>query len=179
MANVHDFTVPSIRQQPVSLSDYRDKVLLIVNTASRCGLTPQYAELQSLYERYRSRGFEVLAFPCDQFAHQEPGDNAQIENFCTTQFSVTFPIFDKIDVNGKHTAPLFDRLKKAAPGLLGTRSIKWNFTKFLVSRDGEHVQRFAPRTSPLALADAIERRLAQPLSPDAPADQAAANPLPR
>jgi glutathione peroxidase len=162
MASVYDFTVKNIRSQPVSLADYADKVLLIANTASRCGFTPQYAELQSLYERFRGRGFELLAFPCDQFGHQEPGDGQQIETFCTTRFSVTFPLFEKIDVNGKDTTPLFAYLKAAAPGLLGTRRIKWNFTKFLVARDGRSVERFAPMSRPNSLIGKLEQLLAQP-----------------
>jgi glutathione peroxidase len=159
---VYDFTVRDIHGRSVSLSDYRGDALLIVNTASRCGFTPQYAGLQALYERFRDQGFAVLAFPCDQFAHQEPGDSQQIETFCSTRFSATFPLFDKIDVNGKHAAPLFEYLKAASPGLLGTRAVKWNFTKFLVSRDGQSVRRFAPRTKPESLTSDLESALAQP-----------------
>lgn len=159
MASLYDFDVVDIRNQPVSLASYRDKTLLIVNVASRCAFTKQYAELQELYDRYQARGFEVLGFPCDQFGHQEPGDNAQIQEFCSTTFRVTFPLFDKIDVNGDNAAPLYRYLKAAAPGVLGTQSIKWNFTKFLVSRDGQQITRFATRVSPKRISAAIERSL--------------------
>ena len=162
VASIYDFTVQSIRHQPVSLADHRGKVLLIANTASLCGFTPQYAGLQALYDRFRDQGFEVLAFPCDQFGHQEPGDDEQIASFCSTRFSATFPIFEKVDVNGSHAAPLFEYLKAAAPGLLGSRSIKWNFTKFLIARDGHVVRRFAPSTSPDKLAGPLEQLLAEP-----------------
>jgi len=160
MSGVYDFTAQTMRGEELSLAQYRDQVLLIVNTASRCIYTNQYSGLQSLHDRYHPRGLEVLAFPCDQFGHQEPGDSAQIETFCTTNFAVKFPVFEKIEVNGPHAAPLFDYLKRAAPGLFGSRRIKWNFTKFLLSRDGARVQRFAPRTAPETLRPQIERLLA-------------------
>lgn len=164
MASLYDLSVLDARSERVSLEKYRDKVLLIVNTASRCGFTPQYTGLQALYERYRGRGFELLAFPCDQFGHQEPGTNEEIQEFCTTRFSVTFPVFDKLDVNGPAASPLFEHLKAAAPGIFGTRRIKWNFTKFLVSRDGQRVLRYPPRTPPERLEADLEQMLQQSAS---------------
>jgi glutathione peroxidase len=161
MSSVCDFSVVNARGQAVELSAYRGQVLLIVNTASRCGFTPQYSELQALYEAHRERGLQVLGFPCDQFGHQEPGTDDEIQQFCATNYAVSFPVFQKIFVNGPNAAPLFEYLKAAAPGLLGSRSIKWNFTKFLVARDGRSVRRFAPRTSPKALASDLESALAQ------------------
>jgi glutathione peroxidase len=141
-----------------SLADYRGKVLLIVNTASKCGFTPQYQGLEELYRRSRESGFEILAFPCDQFAHQEPGSDQEILSFCQTNFGVTFPVFRKIEVNGAKAHPLFRFLKDRAPGLLG-KSIKWNFTKFLVDRQGNVVKRFAPRTPPAGLDPWVRRLL--------------------
>ena len=164
MSEVHEFTVTDIVGEQKSLSDYKGKVLLIVNVASQCGFTPQYVGLQALYERYRERGLEVLGFPCNQFGHQEPGDEAAIKDFCDTRFHVTFPMFHKIDVNGEKTDPLYAHLKSKAPGVLGTESIKWNFTKFLVSRDGRSITRFATRTKPEELAPDIERLLNEPVS---------------
>ena len=144
------------RQQ--ELADYRGKVLLIVNTASKCGFTPRYQGLQELYARLRESGFEILAFPCDQFAHQEPGSDQEIQTFCQTRFGVTFPVFRKIEVNGKNADPLFKHLKDRAPGWLG-RSIKWNFTKFLVDREGRVVKRFAPRTAPARIEPWVRKLL--------------------
>ena len=141
------------------LADYAGKVLLIVNTASKCGFTPQYEGLEALHRRYGTRGFAVLAFPCNQFGAQEPGDAAEIANFCSTTYDVTFPVFAKVDVNGPDTDPLFERLKVEAPGLLGSKGIKWNFTKFLVDRQGRAVARYAPTTKPEELAGAIEALL--------------------
>jgi glutathione peroxidase len=141
------------------LSAYAGKVLLIVNTASKCGFTPQYEGLEALHRRYGERGFEVLAFPCNQFGAQEPGDAAEIANFCSLTYDVTFPVFAKVDVNGDATAPLFRHLKKEAPGLLGSQAIKWNFTKFLVDRAGTVVSRYAPTTKPEELASDIEALL--------------------
>jgi len=143
-----------------SIADYRGKVLLIVNVASNCGFTPQYQALQSLYERYNPRGLEILAFPCDQFAHQEPGSDAEIRSFCETNYGVTFPLFAKIDVNGARTHPLFAFLKSQKGGLLGS-AIKWNFTKFLVNRQGDVVGRFPPTTAPDSLSGQIEAELAR------------------
>jgi glutathione peroxidase len=140
----------------ISLGDYRDKVLLIVNTASKCGFTPQYEGLESLHKQYGARGLVVLGFPCNQFGAQEPGDEAEIANFCSLTYDVSFPMFAKVDVNGDNTHPLFQFLKVAKPGLLGTEGIKWNFTKFLVDRNGEVVERYAPATKPAELEKTIE-----------------------
>ena len=139
--------------------DYADKVLLVVNVASECGFTSQYKDLQTLYEEFHSRGLEILAFPCNQFGGQEPGTPQQIEEFCSTKFGITFPIFQKIDVNGPHTHPLFVYLKTAAPGLLGTEAIKWNFTKFLIGRDGLLVKRYASASSPASISADIQKLL--------------------
>jgi len=141
------------------LSPYEGQVLLIVNTASKCGFTPQYEGLEALYRKYKDRGFAVLAFPCNQFGAQEPGDAEEIASFCRLTYDVTFPVFAKIDVNGDDAAPLFRHLKKAAKGLLGSEAIKWNFTKFLVDRSGNVVERYAPTTKPEAIEKDIERLL--------------------
>lgn len=143
--NVYDFDAKSIDGQIIRLDAYRGQALLIVNVASQCGFTPQYRDLESIYRKYRERGFTVLGFPCDQFGHQEPGDEAKIKNFCSLNYDVTFPLFAKIKVNGSKTSPLYQFLKDSCPGLLGTKSIKWNFTKFLVDRRGTVVRRYAPR----------------------------------
>ena len=143
----------------VPLADYAGKVLLIVNTASKCGFTPQYDGLEALHRRYADRGLAVLAFPCNQFGAQEPGDAADIATFCRTSYDVTFPVFAKVDVNGPAADPLFVALKDAAPGLLGSKAIKWNFTKFLVARDAETVTRHAPTTKPEDLTGEIEKLL--------------------
>jgi glutathione peroxidase len=142
-----------------TMADFGGRVLLIVNVASKCGFTPQYAGLEALYKRFSARGFEALGFPCDQFGHQEPGDEAEIKNFCAFNFGVTFPMFAKIEVNGDNAHPLYRALKKAAPGLLGTEAIKWNFTKFLVGRDGKILRRYAPNDKPEDIADDIEQAL--------------------
>jgi len=139
--------------------DYADKVLLVVNVASECGFTSQYKDLQTIYEEFHSRGLEILAFPCNQFGGQEPGTPQQIEEFCSTKFGITFPIFQKTDVNGPHTHPLFVYLKTAAPGLLGTEAIKWNFTKFLIGRDGLPVKRYASASSPSSISADIQKLL--------------------
>lgn len=131
-----------------NLEEYRSQVLLIVNVASRCGFTPQYTGLEALYRKYKAKGFAVLGFPCNQFGAQEPGDEAAIGSFCSTTYDVTFPMFAKVDVNGEHTHPLYRFLKEEKPGILGTEGIKWNFTKFLVNRQGEVVTRFAPKDKP-------------------------------
>jgi glutathione peroxidase len=138
-----------------TMADYRGKVLLIVNVASRCGFTPQYTGLEALYRKYRARGFEVLGFPCNQFGAQEPGSEAEIGAFCNSTYDVTFPMFGKIDVNGGDAHPLYQQLKNAKPGILGTEAIKWNFTKFLVDRQGEVVARYAPKDSPESLDSAV------------------------
>ena len=159
MTTAFDFTVNDIHGKPVNLADYKGKVLLIVNTASKCGFTPQYKGLQALYERYQDQGLVVLGFPCNQFGGQEPAPNEQIEQFCEMKFGVSFPLFAKIDVNGSEAAPIYQYLKEAAPGILGSEGIKWNFTKFLVSRDGSKVERYAPTDKPEDLAKDIEAML--------------------
>jgi glutathione peroxidase len=155
----YDLTVEAIDGSERSLDDYRGKVLLVVNTASQCGFTPQYEGLEKLYREYGDQGFEVLAFPCNQFANQEPGSAEEIAEFCRTNFDVSFPLFGKVDVNGDGTHPLFRTLKKARPGLLGSEAIKWNFTKFLIGRDGAVLERFAPKDTPESLARAVRRAL--------------------
>jgi glutathione peroxidase len=157
--SVFDFSATTIDGQFLDLSAYKGKVLLIVNTASKCGFTPQYKGLQKIFEQYVEQGFEVLGFPCDQFGHQEPGNEADINSFCEMNFGVSFPLFAKIDVNGKDAHPLFAHLKAEAPGLLGSEGIKWNFTKFLVDREGRVVSRYAPATSPESIARDIEALL--------------------
>jgi glutathione peroxidase len=156
---ITNFTVKAADGSPVSLEAYRGKVLLIVNTASKCGFTPQYEGLEALHRDYAARGFEVLGFPCNQFGAQEPGDAAEIANFCTLTYDVTFPVFAKVDVNGTDADPLFERLKADAPGLLGSKGIKWNFTKFLVNREGVVVDRYAPTTKPEDIRKDIEALL--------------------
>lgn len=158
--NVFDFQASNIDGERVDLARYRGQVLLIVNTASACGFTPQYAQLQALYERYHDKGLTVLGFPCNQFGHQEPGSEAEIGAFCSKNFGVSFPLFRKIEVNGPDADPLFRHLKRAAPGIFGTEAIKWNFTKFLVNRSGEVVKRYAPKTAPLAIENDIQQLLA-------------------
>ena len=159
MTAITDLHVRTADGGDADLSAYADRVLLIVNTASKCGFTPQYEGLEALYRRFAQRGFEVLGFPCNQFGHQEPGDAAEIANFCSLTYDVTFPMFAKIEVNGTHADPLYERLKREAPGLLGTKAIKWNFTKFLVDRHGKVVRRYAPTTKPEELASDIEALL--------------------
>jgi len=159
MTGIHDFTVRTIDGAEAPLAEYRGKVLLIVNTASKCGFTPQYDGLEKLHEAYADRGLAVLGFPCNQFGAQEPGDEAEIRNFCTLKYDVKFPMFAKVDVNGDGAHPLYKYLKKEAKGVLGTEAIKWNFTKFLVDREGHVVDRFAPTTKPEDLRGAIEKLL--------------------
>jgi glutathione peroxidase len=159
MTTVFDFTAQDIAGKDVDLSAYQGKVLLIVNTASKCGFTPQYKGLQALFEKYRERGFEVLGFPCNQFGHQEPADEAAISEFCELNFGVDFPLFGKIDVNGDDAHPLYRHLKEEAPGILGSKAVKWNFTKFLVARDGTVVKRYAPTDTPASLEKDIEKLL--------------------
>ncbi|MGL4313434.1 MAG: glutathione peroxidase [Sphingomonas sp.] len=156
MIAITDFEVKAPGGKTASLADYAGKVLLIVNTASKCGFTPQYAGLEALHRKYADRGFEVLAFPCNQFGAQEPGDAAEIAQFCTVNYDVTFPVFSKVEVNGPNADPLFAALKKAAPGLMGTQAIKWNFTKFLVDRHGKVLRRYAPNVTPASLEKDIE-----------------------
>ncbi len=162
MDNVYQFSAESLAGQPVSLSQFEGKVLLIVNTASECGFTPQYAGLQRLHERHAGRGFAVLGFPCNQFGKQEPGDAQQIGQFCESRFQVSFPMFAKIDVNGANAHPLYRWLTGQKPGLLGIEAIKWNFTKFLLRRDGTVYKRYAPTTKPEDIEADIETLLAEP-----------------
>ena len=162
MTTVHDFQAAGLDGRAVALDGYRGKVLLIVNTASQCGFTPQYKGLQALYERYRAQGLEVLGFPCNQFGAQEPGGSAEIGAFCERNFGVSFPLFEKIEVNGDGAHPLYRWLTSEAPGLLGSEAIKWNFTKFLVRRDGSVYKRYAPQTSPVSIAGDTEKVLAEP-----------------
>lgn len=159
MSVVYDFSATTLNGEDRSLEDFRGKVLLIVNTASECGFTPQYGGLEALYRRYAPAGFVVLGFPCNQFAGQEPGNSAEIGAFCSRRYDVTFPMFDKVEVNGAKTHPLFRFLKNEQKGIAGTREIKWNFTKFLVDRRGQVTARFAPATAPAKLAPRIERLL--------------------
>jgi glutathione peroxidase len=148
MASIYDFEVTSIKGKSVPLADYQGKVLLIVNTASKCGFTPQFSGLEKLYEALHEQGLEILGFPCNQFLKQDPGSDAEISEFCSLNYGVTFPMFTKIDVNGENTHPLYRYLKSEAKGLLGSEPIKWNFTKFLVNREGKVVKRYAPNTEP-------------------------------
>ena len=159
MTKLHELTAQTLDGRDVSLADYAGQVLLVVNTASKCGFTPQYAGLQALYNEYKDRGLTVLGFPCNQFGAQEPGGEAEIGAFCERNYGVGFPMFAKVDVNGPGTHPVYKYLKKAAPGLLGSESIKWNFTKFLVDREGNVVERHAPTTKPEDLKPAIEKLL--------------------
>ena len=158
--SIYEFTAKGGDGSDVALSEFKGKVLLIVNTASACGFTPQYEGLQSLYSRFQDKGFEILAFPCNQFGGQEPGTDQEIQSFCELKFGVKFRVFSKIDVNGEGAHPLFQFLKHEAPGLLGTEAIKWNFTKFLISKTGEVLKRYAPQDKPESLAEAIEREVA-------------------
>jgi glutathione peroxidase len=157
--SIYDFTAARLNGAAGSLAEFKGKVLLIVNTASECGFTPQYAGLESLYRDFKDGGLVVLGFPCNQFGGQEPGDAAAIGQFCQANYGVTFPMFAKIDVNGDGTHPLYAYLKREASGLLGTEAIKWNFTKFLVSRDGKIIERFAPATKPEELIEDIKALL--------------------
>ena len=156
-----DYKADDISGAPVDLSQYKGKVLLIVNTASKCGFTPQYKGLEQVYEQFKDKGAVVLGFPCNQFGAQEPEGEAEIGAFCEKNFGVTFPLFAKVDVNGGGAHPLFQHLKKSAPGLLGTEAIKWNFTKFLVKKDGTVFKRYAPSTAPQELVADIEKLLAE------------------
>ncbi|GAA0819311.1 glutathione peroxidase [Colwellia sp. D2M02] len=159
MNSIYTFSAQKNNNEDVSLSQYENKVLLIVNTASNCGFTPQYQGLQSLYDNYKEDGLEVLAFPCNQFKQQESGSNEEIKQFCDLQFNISFDLFNKVDVNGKNSHPLFSYLKAQAPGLLGSKAIKWNFTKFLINRDGQVIKRYAPITKPEDIASDIEKIL--------------------
>ena len=159
MSTVTDFSATLSNGNEVALGDYAGKVLLIVNTASKCGFTPQYTGLESLQKNYSASGFSVLAFPCNQFGGQEPGTEQEIESFCDLNYQTSFPLFSKIEVNGASSHPLFTHLKSEAPGVLGSKRIKWNFTKFLVNQQGQVVKRYAPSTKPEAIAKDIEALL--------------------
>lgn len=158
---VYDFTAKNIAGNDVSLSDWRDKTLLVVNVASQCGLTPQYKGLEALHRKFKDRGFEVLGFPCNQFGGQEPSSEQEIAKFCDLNFNISFPLFAKIEVNGPDAHPLFVFLKKERPGILGSEAIKWNFTKFLVDKSGHVVKRFAPTDTPESLEKVIETQLSR------------------
>jgi glutathione peroxidase len=159
MSTIYDFTAKALEGQEVPLANYAGEVLLVVNTASKCGFTPQYQGLEALYRKYHARGFTVLGFPCNQFGAQEPGSAAEIARFCSQSYDVTFPMFEKIEVNGANAHPLFRFLKGEAKGILGTEAIKWNFTKFLVNRNGSVAARFAPTVAPEELDKKIEQLL--------------------
>jgi len=157
MKSIYDYKVDDSQKNPVSLSDYKGKTLLIVNVASKCGLTPQYKGLQELYSKYSNKDFEILAFPCNQFGAQEPGSNEEIKEFCDINFNVSFKIFDKINVNGSSASPLFKHLKNEAKGVMGSEAIKWNFTKFLIDNNGSVIKRYSPQTTP----DKIDKDLSK------------------
>jgi len=157
MKSIYDYKVDDSQKNPVSLSDYKGKTLLIVNVASRCGLTPQYKGLQELYSKYSNKDFEILAFPCNQFGAQEPGSNEEIKEFCDINFNVSFKIFDKVNVNGSSASPLFKYLKNEAKGVMGSEAIKWNFTKFLIDNNGSVIKRYSPQTTP----DKIDKDLSK------------------
>ncbi|GAB1808123.1 MULTISPECIES: glutathione peroxidase [Priestia] len=157
--SVYEYSAKTIKDEDVSLSNYQGDVLLIVNTASKCGFTPQYKDLQALYEEEKENGLTILGFPCNQFGGQEPGSSNDIEQFCELNYGVSFPMFAKVDVKGEHAHPLFTYLTEQAPGLLGSKGIKWNFTKFLVNRQGEVVKRYAPQTAPKDIQKDIKELL--------------------
>ena len=158
MSKFYDFTVKDLQGKEVNLERYKGKAVLVVNTASECGLTPQFEGLEALYQKYKDQGLEILGFPCNQFGNQEPGDEKSIAEGCVVNYGVTFPMFSKVDVNGKDAHPLFKYLKKEKGGLLGSK-IKWNFTKFLIDRDGKPIERFAPITKPESLEKDIKKLL--------------------
>ncbi|HVJ61022.1 MAG TPA: glutathione peroxidase [Burkholderiaceae bacterium] len=160
MATVYEFSARTIDGKSRKLGDYKGKVLLVVNTASQCGFTPQYKGLEAIYQKYKDRGFAVLGFPSNQFGQQEPGSDTEIAEFCEMNFGVSFPLFSKVDVNGADAHPLFKFLTSTKPGLLGSEGIKWNFTKFLIGKDGAVIDRYAPNTKPEDLAKDIEKALA-------------------
>ncbi|MBT2716632.1 glutathione peroxidase [Bacillus sp. ISL-57] len=155
--SIYEFEVNKINGETISLEEYKGKVMIIVNTASKCGFSPQYDDLQSLYVQYKEDGLVVLGFPCNQFLNQEPGDDLEIDSYCKLNHGVTFPMFAKVNVNGKEAHPLFSYLTENAPGVMGSKSIKWNFTKFLVDRNGNIVSRFAPKTKPLEMEENIKK----------------------
>lgn len=157
--SIYDFSVVDINGQTQSLKKYEGKALLIVNVASKCGFTSQYTELEELYKEYKDSGLEILAFPCNQFGAQEPGDAEEIKSFCSLTYNVTFPLLAKVDVNGKEAAPVYRYLKDSLPGLLGLKNIKWNFTKFLIDKSGRPIKRYAPTDKPLSIASDIKKIL--------------------
>lgn len=159
MSDLYNFKVKNINGEDVSLEDFKGKVLLIVNTASKCGFTPQYKGLEEMYKKHKDQGLEVLGFPCNQFGKQEPGDEEEIKTFCSLTYDVSFPMFAKIDVNGSDASPLYEHLKAEAPGLLGSKAVKWNFTKFLVDKEGNVLKRFAPKDTPEKIEKEIENLL--------------------
>lgn len=159
MASIYDVEAKQLNGDPVTLDQFKGKALLIVNTASKCGFTPQYQALEAVYRKFKDRGLQILGFPCNQFGKQEPGDAQEIANFCSTHYEVSFPMFEKIEVNGHGAHPLYRLLKSAAPGVLGSEAIKWNFTKFLVGRDGKVIKRYAPATKPEKIEQDIEAAL--------------------
>lgn len=159
MTTIADFTVTTNRGEELDLSDKQGKVLLVVNTASKCGFTPQYDGLEKVYQQFKDREFEVLGFPCNQFGAQEPGNADEIQEFCKVNFGVTFPLMQKVEVNGPNASPLYDWMKGEAKGLMGSTSIKWNFTKFLINRDGQVVKRYGPQDTPERIAKDIEKLL--------------------
>ena len=161
MTTLHDFTADTLEGQPRSLADFRGQVVLVVNVASKCGFTPQYTGLEALWKEYGPKGLAVVGFPCNQFGAQEPGSAADIRQFCSLTYPVSFPLFAKVEVNGANAHPIYNFLKTGAPGVLGTEAVKWNFTKFLVAKDGRVVERYAPSTTPAALKADIDELLAE------------------
>lgn len=159
MTTIADFTVVNNKGEQIDLKQKLGKIILVVNTASKCGFTPQYEGLEELFQQYREQGFEVLAFPCNQFGGQEPGNASEIAEFCKVNFGLTFPLMEKVDVNGDDASPLFDWMKAEKPGLMGSKTIKWNFTKFLIDREGNVVKRYAPTDAPKSIAKDIEKLL--------------------
>ncbi len=159
MTSIYDVEAKQLNGEPVTLDQFKGKALLIVNTASKCGFTPQYQALEAVYRKFKDRGLQILGFPCNQFGKQEPGDAQEIASFCSTRYEVSFPMFEKIEVNGDGAHPLYRLLKSAAPGVLGSEAIKWNFTKFLVGRDGKVIKRYAPATKPEKIEQDIEAAL--------------------
>jgi glutathione peroxidase len=157
--SIYDFTVKDINGKEVSLSEYKDKVVLVVNVASKCGYTPQYEGLEKIYNQFKDKGFVILAFPCNQFGAQEPGTNNEIKEFCSANYKVTFPLFDKIDVNGDNASPLYQYLTSSKPGIMGTKAIKWNFTKFLIGKDGKAIERYGSSATPEQIAEDIKKIL--------------------
>ena len=157
--SIYDFEVKDINGETISLKKYEGKTLLVVNVASKCGFTPQYTELEQVYKEYKDQGLEILAFPCNQFGAQEPGDAEEIKKFCSLTYDVSFPMFSKVDVNGDGAAPVYNYLKESLPGILGSKAVKWNFTKFLVDKNGKPIERYAPTDKPLDIAKDIKKIL--------------------